>query len=115
LINSCLTTGSPKSKTHQHKSSPHSRWSTVDGYDLTTNFKVYLDNQKTVQHQVGDVLWQPTAGWGIVKCPESDKKIEAYLHLRGEQKKVVAHGFFVNVTRLADSTPMVRECLSALS
>jgi hypothetical protein len=83
--------------------------------DLATNFKVYLDSQKTVQHQVGDVLWQPTAGWGIVKCPESDKKIEAYLHLRGEQKKVVAHGFFINITQLADSAPVVRECLSVLS
>ena len=37
LNNSFLTTGSPKSKTHQHKSITHSRWSTVDGYLAPAN------------------------------------------------------------------------------
>ena len=83
--------------------------------DLASNYKEYLDKQKSVQHRIGDVLWQPTAGWGIVKCPESEKKIEAYLHLRGEQKKVVAHGFFVNVTQMSDNVPMMRECLQVLT
>lgn len=83
--------------------------------DLASHYKEYLDKQKSVQHRIGDVLWQPTAGWGIVKCPESEKKIEAYLHLRGEQKKVVAHGFFVNVTQMSDNVPMMGECLQVLT
>ncbi|MDD2735386.1 MAG: hypothetical protein PHF56_15720, partial [Desulfuromonadaceae bacterium] len=34
LNNFFQTTGSPKSKTHQHNSITHSRWSAVDGYAL---------------------------------------------------------------------------------
>lgn len=83
--------------------------------DLASHYKEYLEMQKSVQHRVGDVLWQPTAGWGIVKCPESEKKIEAYLHLRGEQKKVVAHGFFVNVTQLSGNVSQVGEFLHLLT
>jgi hypothetical protein len=83
--------------------------------DLASHYKEYLEMQKSVQHRIGDVMWQPTAGWGIVKCPESEKKIEAYLHLRGEQKKIMAHGFFVNVSQLSDSVPVIRESLTILT
>ena len=56
-------------------------------------------------HLVGDHIWNPNAGWGVVKCVDgSAKNMDAYLHLRGETK-TVAKSFFINLRLAADRIP----------
>ncbi len=70
---------------------------------LLEHKETLLKEQSGQAHLVGDHIWNPNAGWGIVKCVDgSAKNMDAYLHLRGETKTVAKS--FVTIQHLSNHT-----------
>jgi HKD family nuclease len=69
----------------------------------------FLSDPSLQIHLAGDHIWNPNAGWGVVKCVDgSAKKMDAYLHLRGETKSVVKKNFYINLRLAADKIPELK-------
>lgn len=65
-----------------------------------------LKEQLGQPHLVSDLIWNPNAGWAVVKCVDgSSKNMNAYLHLRGETKSVARDNFFINLRLAAKRMP----------
>ena len=74
-----------------------------------------LGEQALQNHRVGDLIWHPNTGWGVVKeIDGSATTMEAYLHLRGEKKPVAKKGFFVNLRMAAEKMPELKQLVSEL-
>ncbi len=63
-------------------------------------------------HLSGDHIWNPNAGWGVVKCVGSETKMDAYLHLRGETKVVAKKNFFINLRLAAEKMPELKHLVA---
>ena len=81
---------------------------------LRANYTTYLNVQSQIEHQVGEILWQPTAGWGVVSSLRSESRMEAYLHFRGKRTMIAAHGYYINVSQLAQINKDIKGALSTI-
>lgn len=81
---------------------------------LTETWEQCLKEQVSPNHQSGDLIWHPEAGWGIVEDICSPSSMSAYLHLRGEIRKVARKGFFVNLRLAADNSAELKQQLDAI-
>jgi hypothetical protein len=71
-----------------------------------------LQEASTQEHRVGDFIWNPATGWGVVKGISSASSMDAYLHLRGETRKVMKKNFFVNLRIAAEQSKELKQYLS---
>ncbi len=72
-----------------------------------------LKEQSGQAHLVNDLIWNPYAGWGVVKCVNgSADKLDAYLHLRGETRTVVTKNFYINLRLAAEKLPELRHLVA---
>lgn len=62
--------------------------------------------EQEIQHDVGDLLWSPKAGWGVALSESKATpglKLKAYLHLKAEETRIMGVGFYVNVSKAAET------------
>lgn len=91
---------------------------TVDAIEsLLLKHKDTLFKEQSGQaHVVNDLIWNPNAGWGVVKCVDGvADKLDAYLHLRGEIRTVVTKNFYVNLRLTAEKLPELRQLVARVS
>lgn len=75
-------------------------------------------HREEILHGVGDLLWHPTAGWGVALSESratSGSKLDAYLHLRAQEAKIVGVGFYINVSKAAEANPRIFQLLDLLA
>jgi len=76
---------------------------------LQENRETLLMEQLGQIHLVNDHIWNPNAGWGVVKRVNgSAQNMDAYLHLRGEIRSVRKNGFYINLRLAADKMPELK-------
>jgi hypothetical protein len=88
---------------------------------LTQHFGFLTEKQVGEDHTIGDVVWRKN-GWGTIResCPISPtRNVLVYWRSRGEETKMKAAGFFVNVTKAGrkyrDLKQMVEELQGVFS
>ena len=81
---------------------------------LRNNRVALLKEQSSQQHLVGDHIWHPVAGWGIVKGMSTVSTMDAYLHLRGGITKVAKKNFYVNLRMAAGQSPELKQSLDVI-
>lgn len=82
---------------------------------LTGTREECLRDQASPAHQSGDLIWHPEAGWGVIDNICSLTSMSAYLHLRGEIRKVAQKGFFVNLRQAADKSAELKQHLDFIT
>jgi len=78
---------------------------------LNEKREALLQEQTSQEHRVGDLIWRPETGWGVVKGLVSATAMDAYLHLRGETVKVSKKHFFVNLRMSAEQSVDLKQHL----
>ncbi|MEM8995808.1 MAG: hypothetical protein AAGF23_13560 [Acidobacteriota bacterium] len=84
---------------------------------LAGSWKALVEDQRRqeILHQCGDLLWHPKPGWAIALSESRaspGSKLDAYLHMRAKESRIVGVGFFVNVSKAAEVDPgLCRELL----
>jgi len=72
-----------------------------------------LKEQSTQTHHVSDLIWNPKAGWGVVKGVDgSASSMDAYLHLRGETRSVARKNFFINLRLATEKIPELKQLIT---
>ena len=70
-------------------------------------FHEQLKNEQAsmgLEHQADELLWSPTGGWGVVKQDQQAGKVDVYVAKGDDVRKFKAHGWFVNVSRLSETS-----------
>jgi hypothetical protein len=73
-----------------------------------------LAEQLSQEHQVGDLIWHPEVGWGLVNGMSSSTTMDAYLHLRGETRKVAKKSFYLNLRMASEKSIELKKHLDAI-
>ena len=77
-----------------------------------------LEAQQSLEivHRPGDLLWKDQVGWASAEeeAVANAGSLEVYLHFRSRKVKVKAAGFYVNVTRSAESDSDISAALYLL-
>ena len=55
-----------------------------------------------LEHQAGELVWSPKAGWGITKENQREQKLKVYVEKGDVVRPFKAQGWFVNVSRLSE-------------
>ena len=66
---------------------------------------VQFQEDAAILHEPDDLLWSPKAGWAVAQekaVAERAAKFNVYLRLKAQVVRVVAAGFYVNVTKAED-------------
>ena len=74
---------------------------------LESDWDALLQSQKDapIVHEPDDLLWSPKAGWAVAQekaVAERATKLNVYLRLKAQVVRVVAAGFYVNVTKATE-------------
>ena len=82
---------------------------------LQSQWQELLGSQQAEElvHEPEDLLWSPNVGWAIAQESAAMKlgeKMDIYLKLRAKMVRVMASGFYVNVTKVQE----LREMIDAL-
>lgn len=80
--------------------------------DLLQNNADILLRESHIRSNEGDILWNKTARWGVVKKVIKDNKVIAYLHMRGEDKMIITKGYYINLRGACSVLPEIREYLA---
>ena len=83
---------------------------------LRKNFDALIEKQNGREHAIADIVWRQ-AGWGVLR--ESSpitptKNVTVYWRAQGQEAKMKAAGFFVNVTDAGRRFVAVKEMIGTL-
>lgn len=73
--------------------------------------------EREVVHERGDLLWRKGTGWAVAReeaIAQRGAKIELHLHDFGDSRRVMAAGFYVNVTKARLSDPTIAALMARL-
>jgi len=81
---------------------------------LKADKEALLREQLFQEHRVGDFIWHPEVGWGLVNGMSSSTTMDAYLHLRGETRKVAKKSFYLNLRMASEKSTELKNHLDAI-
>ena len=77
---------------------------------------VQFQEDAAILHEPNDLLWSPKVGWAVAQekaVAERAAKFNVYLRLKAQVVRVVAAGFYVNVTKAKDFRSGLEAVLAA--